>query len=181
MAGSADFKTELQNSDMFDQRLKAKVVKVVDVSYGWENGFNQAIDLAQDSLTNLKFVKEKKLLTAFFEDLKMDTGMACVGLDITLKALTDLQVLDKLIVFENLDVTRYLLRNPSTAEEKVLHLSAERAEEATMFKDFEIVEKTALLEWLAEHYQEYRKLKSLRLMRGSEPNDFRRRAIGDCV
>jgi peptide chain release factor subunit 1 len=41
LAGSADFKTELSQSDMFDQRLQAKIIKVVDVSYGGENGFNQ--------------------------------------------------------------------------------------------------------------------------------------------
>ena len=43
LAGSADFKTELSQSDMFDQRLAAKVIKVVDVSYGGENGFNQVL------------------------------------------------------------------------------------------------------------------------------------------
>jgi peptide chain release factor subunit 1 len=41
LAGSADFKTELSQSDMFDPRLVAKVIKVIDVSYGGENGFNQ--------------------------------------------------------------------------------------------------------------------------------------------
>lgn len=41
LAGSADFKTELSQSDMFDPRLVAKIIKVVDVSYGGENGFNQ--------------------------------------------------------------------------------------------------------------------------------------------
>ena len=41
LAGSADFKTELSQSDMFDQRLVAKVIEIVDVSYGGENGFNQ--------------------------------------------------------------------------------------------------------------------------------------------
>ena len=41
LVGSADFKTELSRSDMFDQRLAAKVIKVVDISYGGENGFNQ--------------------------------------------------------------------------------------------------------------------------------------------
>ena len=41
MAGSADFKTELSQSDMFDIRLQAKVLKIVDISYGGENGFNQ--------------------------------------------------------------------------------------------------------------------------------------------
>ena len=41
LAGSADFKTELSQSDLFDPRLQAKVLKIVDVSYGGENGFNQ--------------------------------------------------------------------------------------------------------------------------------------------
>ena len=43
LAGSADFKTELSQSDMFDNRLQAKIIKLVDISYGGENGFNQAI------------------------------------------------------------------------------------------------------------------------------------------
>ena len=34
LAGSADFKTELSQSDMFDQRLQAVILSVVDVSYG---------------------------------------------------------------------------------------------------------------------------------------------------
>lgn len=34
LAGSADFKTELSQSDMFDQRLQAVILGVVDVSYG---------------------------------------------------------------------------------------------------------------------------------------------------
>ena len=34
LAGSADFKNELNGSDMFDQRLGAVVLAVVDVSYG---------------------------------------------------------------------------------------------------------------------------------------------------
>lgn len=42
LAGSADFKNELSTSEMFDQRLQAVVVAVVDVSYGGDNGFNQA-------------------------------------------------------------------------------------------------------------------------------------------
>ena len=42
LAGSADFKNDLHQSDIFDPRLVAKVMKTVDVSYGGENGFNQA-------------------------------------------------------------------------------------------------------------------------------------------
>ncbi len=35
---------------------------MVDVSYGGINGLNQAIELASESLGNLKFVQEKKLI-----------------------------------------------------------------------------------------------------------------------
>jgi peptide chain release factor subunit 1 len=41
LAGSADFKTELGQSDLFDQRLSKRVIKTVDVGYGGQNGFNQ--------------------------------------------------------------------------------------------------------------------------------------------
>ena len=44
------------------QRLQSKVIKIVDVSYGGENGFNQAIELASDALANVKFIQEKKLI-----------------------------------------------------------------------------------------------------------------------
>jgi len=60
LAGLADFKNELNHSDMFDQRLKRVVLQCVDVSYGFENGFNQAIELASEQLKNVKFIQEKK-------------------------------------------------------------------------------------------------------------------------
>lgn len=46
----------------FPQRLQAKVLKLVDISYGGENGFNQAIELSAEVLSNVKFIQEKKLI-----------------------------------------------------------------------------------------------------------------------
>lgn len=91
LAGSADFKTELSQSDMFDPRLQAKIIKLVDVSYGGENGFNQvfvqhdffslfgydetifwdlqAIELSAESLSNVKFIQEKKLIGRYFDQV----------------------------------------------------------------------------------------------------------------
>jgi peptide chain release factor subunit 1 len=59
LAGSADFKTELSQSDMFDQRLQAKILNVVDVSYGGENGFKQAIELSAEILANTTIMFDK--------------------------------------------------------------------------------------------------------------------------
>merc|ERR1719337_844758 len=105
LAGSADFKTELSQSDMFDQRLQAKIIKTVDVSYGGENGFNQAIELSAETLSNVKFIQEKKLIGKYFEEISQDSGRVCYGVEDTLKAL-ELGAVEILIVFENLEINR---------------------------------------------------------------------------
>ena len=85
LAGSAELKDELYISDMLDPRIKNAVIKVVDVSYGGDNGFNQAIELSADTLANVKFVQEKKLISSYFDELARDTGKFCYGVNDTLK------------------------------------------------------------------------------------------------
>ena len=70
---------------MLDPRIKNAVVKIVDVSYGGDNGFNQAIELSADTLANVKFVQEKKLISTYFDELARDTGKYCFGVSDTLK------------------------------------------------------------------------------------------------
>ena len=80
LAGSAAFKNELAQAEMFDGRLKDIIVKTVDVSYGGENGFNQAIELSADSLADVKFIHEKRLLTNYMTEIARDTGKFCFGI-----------------------------------------------------------------------------------------------------
>lgn len=160
LAGSADFKTELGQSDMFDLRLVAKIIKVVDVSYGGENGFNQAIELAAESLANVKFVQEKKLIQRYFDEISQDSGKYCFGIDDTLKAL-ELGAVETLIVWENLDITRYVLRNAAN-EENIVHAKKEQEKDREKFLDKstglemeQAIEPQPLLEWFAEKYKEF--------------------------
>jgi peptide chain release factor subunit 1 len=106
LAGSANFKTELSQSDIFDKRLVPIIVKIVDVSYGGENGFNQAITLAADALSNVKFVAEKKIISKFFEEIALDTGMIRFGVYDTMRAL-EMGALETLLLFEEIELTRY--------------------------------------------------------------------------
>lgn len=160
LAGSADFKTELSQSDMFDPRMQAKIIKIVDVSYGGENGFNQAIELASDSLANVKFIQEKKLIGRYFDEISQDTGKYCFGVDDTLKAM-EMGAVDILIVWENLDIQRFLLKNHSTDEEKILHLRPDQEKDKTYFTDketgveLELMEQMPLLEWFANNYKNF--------------------------
>jgi len=87
LGGSAEFKNVLAESDLFDLRLREIILKLVDVSYGGENGFNQAIELAGETLRNVKFLQEKKLITKFMDELAQDTGKICFGMKETIEGL----------------------------------------------------------------------------------------------
>ncbi|KAI4577187.1 hypothetical protein MJG53_004992 [Ovis ammon polii x Ovis aries] len=160
LAGSADFKTELSQSDMFDQRLQSKVLKLVDISYGGENGFNQAIELSTEVLSNVKFIQEKKLIGRYFDEISQDTGKYCFGVEDTLKAL-EMGPVEILIVYENLDIMRYVLHCQGTEEEKILYLTQEQEKDKSHFTDketgqeHELIESMPLLEWFANNYKKF--------------------------
>jgi peptide chain release factor subunit 1 len=159
LAGSADFKTELMRSDLFDPRLQKIVIKMVDVSYGGENGFNQAFELSADSLANVKLMKEKKLLQKYFDQIAQDTGCYCFMVEDTLKGL-EMGAVEDLIIWDNLTIERLVIRNSKTQEESVLHLTKEQAEDDKYFRDekgneLEIIDKMPLVEWFAENYKNY--------------------------
>ena len=133
---------------------------MVDISYGGENGFNQAIELAAESLANVKFIQEKKLIGKiyiffcpllfyanvwrisdagrYFDEISQDTGKYCFGVDDTLKAL-ELGAVEILICWENLDIMRYMLKIPGTEATKVLHLTPEQQKDNTHFTDKEVI------------------------------------------
>jgi peptide chain release factor subunit 1 len=158
LAGSADFKTELASSDLLDNRLQDKVIKIVDVSYGGENGFNQAIELSAETLSNVKFIQEKKLINEYFEEISQDSGRFCYGVEDTLKAL-DLGACETVIVYENLPIVRYTLKN-ADGEEFVVHADKDSSNKDYLLDkqtgvEMEVVNEIPLLEWLAENYKNY--------------------------
>jgi peptide chain release factor subunit 1 len=160
LAGSADFKTELSSSDMFDSRLQAITLKTVDVSYGGENGFNQAIELAAECLQNVKFIAEKKVISAFFDEIAIDSGKYTYGINQTLETL-ECNAVKTLIVWEELQHNRYQVRNNQTQEESTLYLTPEQAKDQTLFHDketgaeLEIVEQQSMIEWFANNYHKW--------------------------
>lgn len=159
LAGSAEFKQQLTSSELLDPRLINIIVKYVDVAYGGENGFNQAIELAAESLANVKLVKEKKLITKYFEEIAQDTGRYCFGVKDTMTAL-ELSSVETLIVWEDLDVQRYELRN-NAGKTTVLHLGPEAEKQRAQFQDpetgteLELVDKQPLVEWFANNYKSF--------------------------
>lgn len=160
LAGSADFKNDLLQSDLFDPRLVKAVIKTVDVSYGMDPGFNQAIELSAESLANVKLIQEKRLLQKYFDEISQDTGKYCFMIQDTLRAL-EMSSAETVIVWENLQINRLSVKNTVTAEETILHLTPEQEQNESFFRDtvtgaqLEVTDRTPFVEWLANNYKSF--------------------------
>ena len=159
-AGSANLKNNITESEIFDKRLSAILLGLVDVSYGQDNGLSQAITMSADMLTNVKFVHEKKIVGKFFENIALDTGMIVFGVEDTMKAL-ELGALETMLLFENIEVMRYEIRNPVKQETRVFLLNAQQEQDQKYFRDpetgadCEVVASEQLADWLCVNYKRY--------------------------
>src|SRR5690606_24621758 len=88
-----------------------------------------------------------------------DTGKYCYGVQDTLTGL-DMGAVKKLIVWENLELTRYDCRNKETGADVVLHLTPLQEANLESFRDadggeLEVVDSVAVSEWLANNYKRF--------------------------
>jgi len=180
IAGSADFKTELTTSDLFDNRLDNILVKpMLDIAYGGENGFNQAIELASETLKNVKFIKEKKLITKFLDEVAQDTGKYCFGMRETMQGL-DMGAVETLIVWEEFDYKRLHIKNPHAQTEDILYVTPEEAKNPKLYRDAEsgveldVVDNKQFVEWIVENYKTYGTKLEFITDRSQEGNQFTR-------
>lgn len=150
LAGSADFKDQLKNR--LDPRLQGHVLAVVDVSYGFNQGLNQAIELSSGILKDVQLVKQKKILSKFFEEISLDSGKYCYGFKDTLTALESGAV-QTLLVHDKLDIIRYEATDGQNP--KVIFEKGDKEPKELAGEKLEIVDSTPLIDWLAEHYREF--------------------------
>jgi len=178
VAGSADFKNELTTSDLWDPRLDAIIIKpMLDIAYGGDNGFNQAIELSSETLKNVKFLQEKKLIGKFLDEVAQDTGKFCFGIKDTMTAL-EMGAIETLIVWEQLDMVRLHIRNPHTDYEQTLYLTTTESKNEKLYRDAETgVEltcesNTPFVEWIVESYKTFGTKLEFITDRSQEGNQF---------
>mmetsp|Transcript_113768 Transcript_113768/g.328521 ORF Transcript_113768/g.328521 Transcript_113768/m.328521 type:complete len:439 (-) Transcript_113768:154-1470(-) len=178
VAGSAEFKQDLTTSDLFDPRLEKVLIRpLLDVSYGGENGFNQAIELASETLKNVKFIQEKKLITLFLDEVAQDTGKYCFGIKDTMTGL-EMGAVSTLVVWENLEIKRLQIKNPHTDVEQVLFVTPQEAKSEKLFRDpetgveLDVVDNTLFVEWIVENYKTYGTKLEFITDRSQEGNQF---------
>lgn len=98
------------------------VIASYDVSYGGENGLNQAVSQAGDALANVRFVEEKNLCSKFFTEISLDSQMIIFGMADTMKAL-EMSAVEKVLLYDNIEHMRYVIKHPQKDETKTLYLT----------------------------------------------------------
>jgi len=179
VAGSAEFKQALTtDAGLFDPRLAAIVIPpLLDISYGGEMGFSQAIELAAECLSNVKFVQEKRLVSKFLDEVSQDTGKYCFGIKETMQCL-DAGAVETLIIWEGFQMTRVVIRNPHTDTSEMKILTAEELKDPRLYKcketNVELVkdEEDPFLDWIVENYKAFGAKLEFVTDRSQEGNQF---------
>lgn len=160
LGGNADFKTMVSESQFFDQRLKPIVVSVVDISYGGEQGLNQAIDQSASILKDIQLVKEQKVIGKFYEMLNIDHEKIIYGIKDTMRALED-GVVQKLILYDDMEQLRVVLNKKSEEDSIVrfmtpaeLHAEGALVDEDTK-EEMDLIEKEPFVDWMCENFKDY--------------------------
>ncbi|KAL0237386.1 hypothetical protein PCE1_000783 [Barthelona sp. PCE] len=143
VAGSAEFKVKLTESSMFDYRLVPIILDVVDVGYGGEPGFSQAIERSKELLGNVRYVNEKKIINKFYEHIAKDSGLFVYGVLDTMRAV-EAGCVETLIVYE--DCEAQIVFNNETEERRYVN------DDKAPLEPNETMEP--LVDWLIENYSE---------------------------
>ena len=151
IAGPAEIKDKFSKSDFFDPRLKKILLGMFDVDYGRNKGFNRAIVASQNLLGDLKIIKERDLLTKFFEEIAKDSGDYCFGTKQTMQALEAGAVKD-LIIWDDLDLVRYTL---VMGNDKQVVYYPDGIQPKELGDGWDIIDAIPFTEWIVENYNNF--------------------------
>jgi peptide chain release factor subunit 1 len=116
--------------------------------------------MGSDAMGNVRFVQEKKIVGKFFENIATDSGLFVFGVQDTLKAM-DLGALETMLLYEDLEIKRYEIRNPVNDTIKIHLLTEAQEKDGKFFRDAdtgaecEVISQESLTDWLLLNYKKF--------------------------
>ena len=138
VGGSAFTKYSLAKIDDLDYRLRQKIIEpLVDIGAGGNEGIRAVLVKIQDQISNLGYIKEKKLMQEFLFNLSRDTGLVAYGENEVRNALLAAAV-KTLLLSEGLTMRRLTLKCENC--DNIQEFSIKSVEEEDIEKINETVE-----------------------------------------
>ena len=149
VAGCGDLKQDLLNSALFNPQLRPIVAAVLDVAYGGDSGFRQAVDMSASALGDVALAKERAILRDLFTHVDTQPELCAFGVRECATALVDLAAVKRLVVWEDLDAVRFRVSGEEGRED-VLVLTPPQAKVcAGLADDGKILGQEPWVDWLA--------------------------------
>jgi peptide chain release factor subunit 1 len=109
VGGSGFTKEQFLDGTYLDPRLKSKVMAVIDLGYGGEEGIRELLDRGREHFENVRYLDEKAIMQVFLSNLSRDTGLITYGESQVRQALISGAV-DKLLLSEEIDLIRVTMK-----------------------------------------------------------------------
>ena len=125
----------------------------------------------------MKFVQEKKLVTKFLDEVATDSGKYCFGIHDTMQGL-EAGAVETLIIWEQLELKRLVIRNPHTDVSEVKFVTPEQEKDPKLYVDKEtnvelnLTENEAFLDWIVVNYKNFGTKLEFISDRSQEGNQF---------
>jgi peptide chain release factor subunit 1 len=109
LGGPGPTKDDFQKGNYLHYTLKDKILDVIDTSYVGEQGVEEVVERSQESLRQIRYVEEKKIMQKFLQEIGQDTGLVTYGEDEVRKYLKG-GIVDTLILSEDLNSLRVTVK-----------------------------------------------------------------------
>jgi len=103
VGGPSLAKENFVRGDFLDYRLRDKIIGTVDTGYTGEQGIHELVEKSTELLKDVRYLREKKLVQTFLQELGKDTGLVAYGQKEVLKAI-ELGAVKTLLISEEMDV-----------------------------------------------------------------------------
>jgi peptide chain release factor subunit 1 len=87
IGGPGPVKDEFVNGKFLDYTLQNKILGVVDTSYTGPYGLEEAVNRAENLISEASVIREKHILNRFFTEFAKNSGLAVYGINETVNAL----------------------------------------------------------------------------------------------
>ncbi len=122
IGGPGPIKEQFAEGDYLDYVMKGKIIGVVNTSYTDEYGLREAVNNAEELISQASIIKEKKVMERFFTELQKDSGLAVYGFNEVINSLKSGNV-DTLLISEDFDWVKVDFKCPSCGKklEKIVN------------------------------------------------------------
>lgn len=102
IGGMSNIKNKLIEDITLEQKIKNKIIKVLDISSGGKQGLQILINQSIEVIKNSMYMYEKQILSEFYNNINLDVKNISIGYQETIKYLED-NLLEKIILYDKCD------------------------------------------------------------------------------